>query len=737
MEGPVRSVPRTPLILGVRHHGPGSARSVVAALEAARPDVLLIEGPKEAIDLVPFLLEATPPVAMLFYDTENPRRAIYYPFAEFSPELQAMRWAHRNGVEIRFMDLPASAVLGMRVVRDTGSDAMTRLAEAAGFEDVEDWWEHLVEHRGDTSALFEGLEALMAELRSEPPIEPESEEEQEEEDDEDKRPKVSYVEYERLREEEMRRNIAAAGPNAAVVCGAWHSPALRTKAGKTASLPKAKVQGTLVPWTYDRLTFASGYGAGARSPAFYEMLWNTPAEEVTRRWLLTVARLMREEDLEASSASVIEAVRLAEALASLRGRPRPGMREMQEAAGSVLVRDGAIWSLISRRLIVGDRMGEVPEATPMVPLAADLAKTQKRLRMAVDDTDRRLELDLRNENDLARSRLLHRLNLLAIPWGSSERVTGGKKGTFHEDWRIQWRPELAISVVEASLWGATVELAATGRAVSLAKEATGLAQIADLVEKALLADLENAIGAVVQRLLDLSATVADVTDLAAALPPLVAALRYGSVRRVEAAQLEPVIDAIIVRLCLGLPNACASLDDETAEAMTVRLNNVASVIRLLDHPEKTQLWLDTLRSIADRSGIHARVAGRAERLRFDFGVLTGEDLAARLQREASVGASARETAAFVEGLLEGSGTVLIHQTALWDAVDEWVTGLSKETFDETLPLIRRTFALFTRPERRQLGERAAGRKSETAAIRDIDQDRAARVMPVIRRILGV
>lgn len=721
----------TPLVLGVRHHGPGSARSVVAALDAARPDVLLVEGPEEASGLVPFLLEAIPPVAMLFYAVDNPRHAVYYPFAEFSPELQAIRWAGRNGVEVRFMDLPASAVLGMRVARDGGNDAMGRLAEAAGFEDVEDWWDHLVERRSE--GLFEGLEALMAELRSKPhdptPAPPQGEGE------EDPRPLFSDAEYERLREDQMRRTVAAAGPNAAVVCGAWHAPALREKAGPKAKLPKVKVAATLVPWTYDRLTFASGYGAGATSPAFYEMLWTTPAEEVTRHWLLTVARLMRGEDLDASSASVIEAVRLAEALASLRGRPRPGLREMREAAGSVLVRDDAVWGLIGRQLIVGERMGEVPEGTPMVPLGNDLRALQRRLRMAVDDTDRKLELDLRTENDLARSRLLHRLTLLEIPWGTSERVGGGKKGTFHEHWRVQWRPELAIAVVEASPWGNTVEAAATARAAARAEEATGLAEVAALVEAALLADLEGAIEPAVHRLLDLSATAADVGDLADALPPLAAALRYGNVRGTEAARLKPVVDAILTRLCLGLPGACASLDDDAAQRMAERLTNVASVVRLLDEEAKTALWLDALRTVAGRTDAHARIVGKAERLRFDFGAITGDDLAGRLRREASVGASALETAAFVQGLLEGSGALLLHQEPLWRAVDAWVSGLPPETFDEALPLIRRTFALFSRPERRQLGERAAGGTTERKEARRIDAERAARVLPVLRRIL--
>ncbi len=39
-------------ILGIRHHGPGSARSVLAELERLQPDALLVEGPSDASDLI-------------------------------------------------------------------------------------------------------------------------------------------------------------------------------------------------------------------------------------------------------------------------------------------------------------------------------------------------------------------------------------------------------------------------------------------------------------------------------------------------------------------------------------------------------------------------------------------------------------------------------------------------------------------------------------------------------------
>jgi len=360
-------------LFGIRHHGPGSSRSLLAALDEWEPQAVLVEGPVEAESLVPHLLdpEVRTPVAMLLYAKDTPRWAAYYPMADFSPELQAFRWATLRSVPVRLMDLPATSMLGLNVVGGRGSEAMDRIAEVAGFDEVEDWWEHLVEHRSDPHELFAGIESLMGALR-ESGMEIDVDGDDEEEEEPDERRKVSSDEFEAMREAHMRRTLrqalAEGYERVAVVCGAWHVPALkhlphaREDDALLRGLPKVKVGATIVPWTFERLTFASGYGAGARSPAFYDLLWRTPPEEVPSQWLLSVARLMRSEDLDASPASVIEAIRLADALASLRGRPRPGLRELRDSANSVLIRHEAIWRLIGRRLIVGDRMGKVPDS---------------------------------------------------------------------------------------------------------------------------------------------------------------------------------------------------------------------------------------------------------------------------------------------------------------------------------------------------------------------------------------
>ena len=97
-------------LFGIRHHGPGSARRLVEALDALAPVAVLIEGPTDASDLLPMLAdpEMVLPVALLTYAEDDPSDASFFPFTDYSPEYQAAIWAVRHGATLRFIDLPAS-----------------------------------------------------------------------------------------------------------------------------------------------------------------------------------------------------------------------------------------------------------------------------------------------------------------------------------------------------------------------------------------------------------------------------------------------------------------------------------------------------------------------------------------------------------------------------------------------------------------------------------------------------
>ena len=603
----------TVYVYGIRHHGPGSARAVLAALAAAPPDLVLVEGPPELDTLVPLVAskDLVPPVAALVHRVDDPKRAAFYPMAAFSPEWVALRWAARRRVPARFLDLPAANSLAAGADRDAGRrdpaqrDPISELAAAAGYDDAERWWEDAVEHRGQGAVFASVLEA-MAQLRT----------------TEDDDPSTL------LREAAMRRVLRAAAKEGheriAVVCGAWHAPALVPERFPSASadavllrgLPKAKVAATWVPWTSTRLARATGYGAGVTSPGWYAHLFTVPDDAVAVRWLVRVAGLLRDQGLAPSSANVIEAVRLAEALAALRGRPLAGLEELTEATQAVLCAGSAVpLATIERKLLVGEDLGSVPDETPMVPLARDLAAAQKRLRLPPSAEVKELLLDLRTPAGLGRSVLLHRLLALGVPWGQPA-VAGRTTGTFREAWVLQWEPELSVALVEASGAGNTIAEAAAATVRQRAADAADMATLTALVEASLPADLPDAVAAVVEAVASRAAHSHDVPSLMTAVEPLARTRRYGDVRGFDTQVVASVLAGILTRVVVGLPAAAASLDDDAAQALAERIDAVQRSIGLVDPralpacglfegDEARRLsWFDALRAVADRPSVH-------------------------------------------------------------------------------------------------------------------------------------
>ncbi|MFF4956644.1 DUF5682 family protein [Streptomyces sp. NPDC001222] len=781
---PGDSAGERPLLLGVRHHGPGSARAVRAVLESARPRAVLIEGPPEADALIPLAAdeEMRPPVALLAHAVDEPGRSAFWPLAEFSPEWVALRWALEHGVPARFIDLPATHTLAWdkeerpstagepgdaepgdaaslpegeasRSVDGSGDalrvDPLAVLAEAAGYDDPERWWEDVVEHRGagsgDPLAPFTVLEEAMGALREEYG--------------------TGGHRRDTVREAYMRLQVRSClrdfGPRVAVVCGAWHVPALRRRTAVSADrallkgLPKVRTDMTWVPWTHRRLSRAGGYGAGIESPGWYAHLFAAPDRPV-ERWLTKVAGLLREEDRIVSSAHVIEAVRLADTLAALRGRPLPGLSETTDAVRAVMCEGSDVpLALVHDRLVVGDVLGEVPASAPAVPLQRDLARLQKRLRLKPEPTERELELDLRKDTDAGRSRLLHRLCLLGVGWGEPT-VSRGSTGTFRETWRLCWEPELAVRIAEAGVWGTTVLGAATAKAEADAIAARALADVTALAERCLLAVLPDALPVVMRVLADRAALDADVGHLAQALPALVRSLRYGDVRGTDTRALAEVAAGLAERVFVGLPPACAALDADAAEEMRRHVDAVHGAVGLLAEGgreadgEIRARWRSVLRTLSGRDTVAGVVRGRAVRLLLDEGELAQGEAARLMGLALSPGTAPADAAAWIEGFVGGGagGMLLVHDERLLGLVDAWLTEVPADAFIGVLPLLRRTFSAYEPGVRRTLGDLIRrGPKAQGSAVAvgagapgfapDLDTVRADAVVPVVRLLLGL
>lgn len=755
-------------IFGIRHHGPGCARSLVTALDEWQPDVVVIEAPA---DLEPIFSHAAdadmqPPVAMLVYPRDQPSRSVVYPMAVFSPEWQALQWGLRNGRPVHAMDLPMSIQMAMEIspgsttttsenepqnsaetIGETTAgktwriDPLAVLAETAGYSDHELWWEEQIERRHDSSGVFVAILEVMQAIRAEFP---------------ESSPR------DLLREAYMRktlRSLAKQGQDRkiAVVCGAWHGPVLTEEAlaGKLPGyriqednqrlkgLGKLKTVATWIPWTYSRLAYRSGYGAGITSPGWYAHLWECPTSAPTR-WIVNAAQLLRKRDLSASSASVIEACRLADALAALRELRGPGLQELNEAILTVLCQgETGPLALIRQELEVGDRLGSVPGKISSVPLAEDVARQQKSLRMKPSTRPRTYDLDLRSDHARAQSRLLHRLRILNIHWGVPQ-PSGNRWSTFHEIWSVKWEPEFAISLIEANVWGNTLEAASAARLQHQSRNADTLAALPPLLSQALDADLLGLVPELIDQIQAVFATTSDVLPMMQSFPELATIVRYGNVRGTGTDAIEPILESMLTRICISLPVACAGVDDDMAQQLTEGLSHLQRGLETLQREDLLDPFHERVRSLAE-SDLHGLIRGWSVRYLLEKGLVDAGVLERLASLALSSGNEISQAAAWLTGLLSGSGLQLIHQETLWRVMDNWLIDLPEEGFVNVLPILRRGFSAFSHAERRQMGEliksfHQASVGVESAVLpggTSLNETRADLVLPILARILGV
>lgn len=743
-------------ILGIRHHGPGSAALLVKALAALDPACVLVEGPPEGDELIQYIADPDlkPPVAMLLHAADEASLASFMPFAEFSPEWQAVQWALKHERPMRFIDWPGAVSLAWQKAERENpegeptphrADALDLLASAAGHEDGETFWNGLIEQHGSSGqealSVFAALETAMTEARAQEGLSARSPDE---------------ILRNNQREAFMRTNIRAAlkeyDGKIAVVCGAWHISGLRH--GKPADdralikdLPRLKVEATWVPWTDSRLSAFSGYGAGVISPGWYRHLWSLytrkkppSAEEFASVWQSRTAFKLREEGYTAPTASAIEAARLALGLAALRDLPMPGLAEMREASLAAMCDGNPVpLAMLESKLYIGERVGEIGERVPQNPLARDLVAWQRKTRLKPQDLEFEIKPDLRSEAGLLKSTLLHRLNLINVPWGKLVDAQAGR-GTFREVWVIEWEPWYSVSLAAALVYGVTIEQAAANATLKRAGETTSITDLAALIQSALVADLPETAASCIERLQALAVNSSDITDLMKAISPLVRVLRYGAARRLPEEALRSLILSISVEINAGVRMGSRGLDEDTAAVRVGAMEAYDEALRLFGDDALISSWRDELGKIVSDDQVTPSIAGLSLRRLHDVRAWELERVATEFAHHTGPH-QPKESGAFLEGFLRGGSEVLLQDEPLLQLLDAWLCELSETDFTDSLPLLRRSMSSFDTVARRRVLEKLQrGRQQSPAAAAHIGNESNPAfeaALPLLYKVLGL
>lgn len=710
-----------PYIFGIRHLSPGGAWHLRQFLTQKNPRLVLIEGPSDLNDQIGSITrpETKPPIAILAYTKEAPVRTILYPFAEYSPEYQAICWCNEHNRECRFMDLPSDVFLALPSGRqESGAGEEDRMSvyelldRQAGEDGHETFWERTMEHTYDTEGFHRGANLFGSSLR-----------ELNQGNDTDW-PEIL------VREAFMRLQITKAleegfaPEEIVVVTGAYHVAGLLNEAAppmteeELSSLPHAASSHTLMPYSYYRLSTRSGYGAGNKAPAYYALLWEALKREdlqfTAHSYLSRIAGYQREHGNPVSSAEVIEAVRLANSLAQLRGGKSPVLRDLRDAAVTCL--GGGKLSAVSLAVAdteIGTAIGSLPEGVSRTSIQEDFYRQLKewKLEKYRDIVAQDLALDLReNRNvtsrksaflDLYRSFFLHQLRVLGISFAKTESVKQDN-ATWAEHWVIRWTPEAEIELVEAALKGDTVAQAASFLMKERVEAAPNMSEIALVIEDAFTCGMAPAVTYATAALQSMAVDAASMEELAATAHRLSLVIQYGSIRQLDSAPLMPILQQLFYRACLILPGACVC-DDAASKGLVAAMEQLNSASLAHDFLDN-QAWLDALQETALRDDLNTKLSGFAAAVLLERGSMNSEQLHLEVQRRLSKGVPAELGAGWFEGLAMKNRYALIARLSLWESLDGYLDTLDDEEFKRALVFLRRAFADFTAREKDEIAE---------------------------------
>ncbi len=718
-------------IFGVRHLSPGASYHLLQYLEEKKPRCILIEGPSDASGMIKSLAGngIKPPVALLAYTTELPIETVLYPFAAYSPEYQAICWGIQRKLEVRFMDLPSGIMLKLQQERkkeaNETADEFYRFHNAlydkvAGHsceDNYESYWERNFEHNLNAGTFKESLAYQSAQVR-ELVIDKEYE-------------AVPHdFSYNLIREAYMRREIQRAisegykPEEIVIVAGAYHLSGIHPDLSPMSDdelkmLPHAASQLTLMPYSYLRLSSRMGYGAGNMAPYYFELMWNAICEnrlnELPAIYLSKVAKELRNKGYNASSASVIEAVRLANALTSMRGGELPVLKDLHDAVvtcfgGGELV---PVAEAINKTDI-GTAIGHLPEGVSQTPVQEDMNQELKRLKLLnyKSAVAQELTLDLR-ENikvktkeaafiNLNRSVFLHRLSVLNIHFAEKLAVSQ-ESASWLEKWVLRWTPEVEIEIVEANLKGETLEISAAYELKEQLNACGDVSSAAKIIRQAcqchLTAIFDNALSTLQQLLVD-SNNIRETADAAHELSVLI---QYGDLRQFNLSSLVPILQQLFLRSSLLLTEA-AACDDKAAGTVVKAINILENISQQLYDEVDVETWQNELQNLAWRDDLNTKLSGVAFSILLEHNLVTEDDCAKEVSRRLSPGVPADLGAGWFEGLSGRNRYALLSRVALWKELDKYVKQLDDDEFYRSVVFLRRAFGTFEPGQKNSIAE---------------------------------
>lgn len=509
------------VLFPVRHHSPLCSFHLENVINEYRPDAILIEGPGNSQDLIPFIVSEKTEAPFCIYMSYDDRKGkiekeaagekyrAFYPFLDYSPEYRALKIGNARGIHTEFIDLSYPEKLlntedeKVKSVELIDEDKLfmqsqycRMLSGKMGCKSFNELWEMLFEINGyhtETKEFVRSLFYYCYYSRENTDYE------------------VLRAEGNIIREYVMAENIRKAMKKykkVLVVTGGMHTVSLADLITAN-DLPKYSLKKVkkeeepsyLMPYSFIEADENYGYQSGMPFPYFYQKLWENlkkenPFEKTVLKFIINTAGIIRKKQ-PLSISDEMQAFYMAKGLAEIREKRESGVYELIDGVKSSFIK-GEITAYNQQalktlyRLLTGMEVGKVDEKSGIPPIVNDFFEKCKKYRISTTvNTKRETKLDIyNNESHLEKSRFLHQMSFLETNFcsclKSQDSNTAGKgRILLRETWEYRFSSEVTSNLISNSVFGGTVKDASLSLMIrNIAKNFYNAEELSEILLKA-------------------------------------------------------------------------------------------------------------------------------------------------------------------------------------------------------------------------------------------------------------
>ncbi|MCY6371679.1 DUF5682 family protein [Clostridium ganghwense] len=729
----------------VRHHSPACSFHLKKVIDEYNPEIILIEGPSNANDLISSLVHEESKTPLSIYYTYSDSKELlgekddkymcYYPFLDYSPEFVAIKTASEKGIPAKFIDLPYEQILinsrqgeGIREKfkkKNYNDDYLfarskfiKKLCKKQNCRSFNELWEKLYEIDGINISKEAFVKNLLAYCY------------------------LSRVDYTEemleqegciAREKYMNMQIEKHSQKYSrilVVTGGFHTFGLVQLKGMDTKLRLKRIKkedtgAYAMAYSFEECDQLNGYASGMPYIAFYSEIWNNiydkkknPYEDTVVHFIAKCGRELRKKGEGISTADSIEALNMARGLAALRDKVECGAYELLDGVrssfikGEMNISNNASLDTLNK-LMTGDKVGILSDVANMPPIVLDFRDKCKSLKINLNTTVKQQKIlniyKIKSHREI--SRIFHMMRFLetefCVRTKGPDFAASKNTNLIREIWEYRWNPNVETKLIEYSVYGGSLKEAVREIIAKRMKDIGAHSeQAAELMINAAVMGLEELVDKLLLQMEIIIQKDGEFYSLSEACSKLY--FLYREKYLMDISNTEKI--EILLKKCYEKSASLISglynipKDDENDIIQKLKELYNISMDNSLDLND--EIYSEQLKLLISRKECNTALEGAA------VGILIGVnelEIEEGIKRAKSYlyasGEELFKAAAYLKGLFSTSRDLIMCSSGLIDGIDHMLKEIDYEEFLKIIPEMRMAFSFFIPSEINEIGNK--------------------------------